>query len=768
MAGRGVRRDEGGHGAPRRARRRLARDGGAPALWVLATGAGFVAAAFGPMRSHLEALAVAAAQAQLGGPDAAPELLSTATVEITALTVIYATLQLFTMNAPAVEAVDAPTWLAWARVLAPGIGITGFVIGLNRVLRARLHAQMVRWYRGHEVLCYGEMEALRWAKGGVGVRRHGSGGRTLLVMPDLSEDTRRELQLLGVRPLVAADGDPARGAFSNAVSGAQKVVVDLNDDVTTLEFALAAREVAAHRPSRSPAPLVVAYVASPTLESLTTAISAGSAEDDPLSRIVVTSKERELVRGMQLHRDGRRAPRGPLHLAIAGGGPSIGLILDAIVGVLEPAEEARVTLLHPPGAPLPTFPARLHVDVVAQPVESMASAIHDLARRLASDPTRADLGSPVVVHLDDVVRSALVVAGLGPLKDAGQRLAVVPPTGTPRDSVLLDEFIDAGDGSGPLRVIRPTDIGTLTHLDAVSRALSDAARSWSHIGVCGEHPADALLDLLGRERRRGDGGFPQDVLHDVLISLNASGLALRPRRPDRSARAHFAMQHHVDRLARDLGHPELAEREAPRSPDTLHGRVALAHFVMYLEQLVLAACDLAFEATEQAPEPLWLAEEDLRTMARSIHEHYRSGLPGHDRGRATDVTWDELDEIHRESNIAQARRIPIKVAALGLQLARVEEAHGRTWPNGCEPSEAQLSELGELEHRLWSASLFARGYEHGPERSRSTHPDLVPYAQLGPETREKDMDTVRALPTVLSAAGLALERPLNEVDARLS
>ncbi len=52
----------------------------------------------------------------------------------------------------------------------------------------------------------------------------------------------------------------------------------------------------------------------------------------------------------------------------------------------------------------------------------------------------------------------------------------------------------------------------------------------------------------------------------------------------------------------------------------------------------------------------------------------------------------------------------------------------------------QRSKSPEELHGSWMQSYFAMGWEYGPEYSQEnkTHPDLVPYADLGQLERDKD------------------------------
>ena len=684
-------------------------------------------------------------------------------VTVDRLPAVYATLQLFTLNAPVIEAVPTPLWLAWARVLAPSLSVVGIIVALSRLLRTFLRGWFVTFNKDHMVVCLDEQRALQWARD---LPVHGR-RRTILIVPRISTDSGQELQQLGVRPLVIPFPDPARGPFANAVSRASVVTVDLGDDARTLAFALAAREVGRRRPRRAVSVRIDAHVESSALESIAERMDPVDAAEEHLTRVNITSRDRRLQRSLRIDELQQRAMRGPLRVAVVGGGPHTGTLIDAIVSVLEPGEEGHVTLLLPPGASVPALPEGLAVDVREgiRP-EEMTSIVHDLRRELSDDGSRAGLGSPVIVHLPDAMQAVLVVAGLTHMLDL--RVALVPPSGVAAERSMLEDLLNTGDGPGSLRIVSVADVRTIAHLDgfgrtrAVAQAMADAIDRWPSPSVCGEHPAKALLRMLERERTPS-GAVSDDVVEQVLVSLERGGLSLRRRQKDERVRSHRAMRHAVDRLAKDLGLRALIGLEVARSREGLLDRAALAHLVMRLDRIVVDGCGLVLVENDAAPRPTWLDDSALERMGRSIHERYRASLAPEDREGPANVPWETLGEIYRESNIAQARRIPLKVAALGLDLADASTGPVGDWPDGLAPSERQIEALAEFEHRLWSEYLLSRGWVYG-ERSHDHHPDLQAYENLSDATKQKDRNTIIEMPGVLAAAGLRLVEPGRDPD----
>ncbi len=144
-----------------------------------------------------------------------------------------------------------------------------------------------------------------------------------------------------------------------------------------------------------------------------------------------------------------------------------------------------------------------------------------------------------------------------------------------------------------------------------------------------------------------------------------------------------------------------------------------------------------FEVVRLAPPP-W-----LDTVARAIHDQYRGRREG--PGAAT-PPWDELPAELQGSNRDQAASIPAKLAEVGCQLVPSASANGF---DGFTGPEVEL--LAEREHERW---VRERTTGAGPARAG----DLVPWDQLAEDRRELDREAVRAIPTVVAAAGLGVSR----------
>jgi hypothetical protein len=159
-----------------------------------------------------------------------------------------------------------------------------------------------------------------------------------------------------------------------------------------------------------------------------------------------------------------------------------------------------------------------------------------------------------------------------------------------------------------------------------------------------------------------------------------------------------------------------------------------------------------------------LEDETLERLARAAHEVFCEGLteqgytyaPVTDRERKTHralISYDELNETLKESNRANVRDIPNKLALAGYAMlpARSNE------PPFNFPG-PDLETLARLEHERWMESMRQAGWGYGPELDEQarTHPAIVNWEELNEDEREKDRQMVRSIPRILARAGYAV------------
>lgn len=142
---------------------------------------------------------------------------------------------------------------------------------------------------------------------------------------------------------------------------------------------------------------------------------------------------------------------------------------------------------------------------------------------------------------------------------------------------------------------------------------------------------------------------------------------------------------------------------------------------------------------------------EVLLLARAAHDAYRGSVTenasGTDSANAQ-RTWDELSEVERRSNVAQAVDIPLKLALVGLSLVRVAAPRVYCF------SDDEIEVLSAHEHRRWAHFQVRNG--------RSDHALNRPWSEIGEETRNLDRDAVRALPEALAAIGFEIVDPQGE------
>jgi hypothetical protein len=146
-------------------------------------------------------------------------------------------------------------------------------------------------------------------------------------------------------------------------------------------------------------------------------------------------------------------------------------------------------------------------------------------------------------------------------------------------------------------------------------------------------------------------------------------------------------------------------------------------------------------------------------LARAIHEQYVRKQRSEGQTPATNpsmVAWDALDESLKESNRAQAAHIPLKLRAVGCDLAPLDDQDVGSFRFEAD----EVERLAEMEHDRWVEERTKNGWTYAPEKdvARKRSPYLVPWKDVPEEIKEYDRHFVRELPGLLSSAGYGIER----------
>jgi hypothetical protein len=152
--------------------------------------------------------------------------------------------------------------------------------------------------------------------------------------------------------------------------------------------------------------------------------------------------------------------------------------------------------------------------------------------------------------------------------------------------------------------------------------------------------------------------------------------------------------------------------------------------------------------------PVWGGS--VEPIARAIPERWRSdqiaaGKPA--------PSWPELDESRKESSRAQARDIPVKLRAVGCDVASLRDDETGTLTGDFTFTDAEVQTLAAAEHVRWVRERIAAGWTAGdPDAACRKTPYLVPFDELPADIAEYDRNFVRAIPGLLASVGLRVVR----------
>jgi voltage-gated potassium channel Kch len=159
--------------------------------------------------------------------------------------------------------------------------------------------------------------------------------------------------------------------------------------------------------------------------------------------------------------------------------------------------------------------------------------------------------------------------------------------------------------------------------------------------------------------------------------------------------------------------------------------------------------------------PSLLLDTANEAIARARHDAYvrLEHSSGRDEGpNPSLVPWDELPETLKESNRRFADSVGVKAAALGGRIVPLGPSSAP--PERLAVPDTVVQRLAQDEHERWRRDLVADGWEPTAGRKDAAaklHPLLVEWDELGEDEREKDRESIRELPRLLSAAGYAFD-----------
>ena len=160
-----------------------------------------------------------------------------------------------------------------------------------------------------------------------------------------------------------------------------------------------------------------------------------------------------------------------------------------------------------------------------------------------------------------------------------------------------------------------------------------------------------------------------------------------------------------------------------------------------------------FGILDVACDPARLTSNALtEQLARALHAAYLEEY-GRPPTQESHTPWETLGENYKADNRQHAEEIGDKLARIGAIIVPA----GPDWPPFTFLAE-EIEDLAEKEHERWMRSKRKDKVGYGPERTRTTHPDMLPWQELKPEVQEKNRTFVRDLPRTLAAEDLAIVR----------
>jgi len=157
-----------------------------------------------------------------------------------------------------------------------------------------------------------------------------------------------------------------------------------------------------------------------------------------------------------------------------------------------------------------------------------------------------------------------------------------------------------------------------------------------------------------------------------------------------------------------------------------------------------------------------LGTDDREEMAAMVHAKFLELAVADDRTATHDEavqTWKSLtNEDFRESSRQQVDHLLIKLRAVGCEATASNDPRPRVKWNA---SEIDFDLLAELEHRRWVAERLLAGWTYAPGKkdpSKRTNPNVVPWAELGAETKRYDYAAVENIPNLLAVRGQEIRR----------
>lgn len=742
-----------------------------------------------PMHGHLQA--ENAAQRQAVAPASAGGALqnsgaSPAAFEVTWLDAFYGSVQLFTANMPPVTVSDPSLLLRLLRFFAPLVFVFWIASAFSRVARSLWTRIVIRRYSSHIVVCGPPGRILELVNQAKGDYSHESGRLRIIAVTSSPVDRAVERALLKTSARVI-DVIPysSPGAFANAVSRARKVLIDFDDLETTFAFAESAMQVGTRRrwefvsrlPERplkwlinGPAEQVLVFVPF----DVSTEFLRAVASDD---RFRVEPRRGSRSRLAFEQTEVRRAsPKSPLRILVVTDDAHFISQVEVLRSLFRQAEPGLVDvlLMGDEKAELPFDPKAEAEWLRVRQIGGRGGA--GFALRSLIDGRSPGDGRPAVppsapVFIQMNVYRALAVmaeldriaqqSGTEPLPVAYIARRTSGSQGQ-QNRMKLNRGIRAFAAKVQILEEDPSQFLGSVMAEVVTMKLEAHLALWSPAegaSTLGPRPKHDLLTNDREDLRAFVDAMLQGLARldlEVTAFEKAGDLNLVLGFGPRDLRA---LLEHVGGSV-DAG-------ATTHTVESYEERGALLDLLARFPEW-LGRSGFVLTCRASGEPSVRLTDDDIRLMATEAQAIYLAtqrrvlGTTTDDRQALTE--WNRLPEEYKESNRAQVRHVPVKLALLDLELAHADGSESEDplfrWPPLPEDRHfAAFEALCRLEHARWSIEHVSLGYRAGPSRQNLasgtdlTHPNLVPYEDLDDSVKAFDVSVVENLPRVLASAG---------------
>jgi len=145
--------------------------------------------------------------------------------------------------------------------------------------------------------------------------------------------------------------------------------------------------------------------------------------------------------------------------------------------------------------------------------------------------------------------------------------------------------------------------------------------------------------------------------------------------------------------------------------------------------------------------------EYFEPIAVAIHEEWVT------QQADAQPTWRELDQSRKESNRAQARDIPVKLASIGCAIEAIEDSRQSTFAF----TDDEIERLARDEHKRWVRERIEDGWQQvddvaDKDVANKTTPYLIPFDKLPRDIADFDRNAIRSIPAVLESTGQRVVR----------